>query len=86
MSPSRKRSAVEELQSSFGTSERKACAVIDQPRSSHRYHRRRDDEEQPPVNRLVELARRQPRHGYRMVTGALRAEGWLVNRKRVYRL
>ena len=86
MSPSRKRAAVEELESSFGVSERRACAVIDQPRSSQRYQRRRNDEEQPLVNRMVGLARRQPRHGYRMITGTLRAEGWFVNRKRVYRL
>ena len=86
MNPSRKRAAVEELESSFGVSERRACAVVDQPRSSQRYQRRMDNEEQPLVNRMVELARRQPRHGYRMIAGALRAEGWLVNRKRVYRL
>ena len=86
MSPSRKRAAVVELVSSFGVSERRACAVVDQPRSSQRYQRRMDNEEQPLVNRMVELARRQPRHGYRMITGALRTEGWLVNRKRVYRL
>ncbi len=27
-----------------------------------------------------------PRHGYRMITGELRREGWCVNAKRVYRL
>lgn len=86
MSPSRKRAAVEELKSSFDVSERRACAVIDQPRSSQRYQCRKSDDEQPLVNRMVEMARHQPRHGYRMITGALRAEGWSVNRKRVYRL
>ncbi len=86
MSPSRKRAAVEELQSSFGASERRACAVVDQPHSSQRYQRRMDNESQRLEDRMVELARRQPRHGYRMITGTFRAEGWLVNRKRVYRL
>lgn len=86
MSPSRKRAAVEELQNSFDVSERRACSVVDQPRSTQRYECRRRDDEQPLVHRMVELARRQPRHGYRMITGALRAEGWRVNRKRVYRL
>lgn len=86
MSPSRKRAAVEELKSSFDVSERRACAVVDQPRSSQRYHCRRPDDEEPLVRRILELAKRQPRHGYRMITGALRAEGWHVNRKRVYRI
>jgi transposase InsO family protein len=35
---------------------------------------------------MHELARAHPRHGYRMITGWLREEGWGVNRKRVYRL
>lgn len=86
MSPSRKRAAVEELQNSFEVSERRACAVVDQARSSHRYLCRQRDDEAPLVKRMLELARLQPRHGYRMITGALRAEGWAVNRKRVHRL
>ena len=35
---------------------------------------------------MHELARLNPRHGYRMITGWLRGEGWRVNRRRVYRL
>lgn len=35
---------------------------------------------------MLELVRRHPRYGYRRVTALLRSEGWLVNRKRVYRL
>ena len=37
MSPSRKRAAVGELQTQFAVSERRACGVLDQPRSSQRY-------------------------------------------------
>jgi len=35
---------------------------------------------------MLELVRRHPRRGYRMVCGRLRLEGWLVNHKRIYRL
>jgi len=35
---------------------------------------------------LVRLAERFGRYGYRLVTGILRAEGWLVNPKRVERI
>lgn len=86
MSPSRKRAAVEELQNSFDVSERRACSVINQPRSSQRYQCRQQDDEAPLVRRMLELARSHPRHGYRLIAGALRTEGWAVNRKRVYRL
>ncbi len=37
VSPSRKRVAVEQLQERFDVSERRACKVLDQPRSSQRY-------------------------------------------------
>jgi len=58
------------------------CGVLDQPRSTQRYRSKVADDE----GRLHELARANPRHGYRMITGWLRGEGWRVNRKRVYRL
>lgn len=35
---------------------------------------------------MHELAREHPRHGYRMITGWLKREGWRVNHKRVHRL
>ena len=35
---------------------------------------------------MLELVRRHPRYGYRRIWALLRAEGWRVNRKRVYRL
>ena len=46
MSPSRKCAAVVQLQEEFAISERRACQVLDQPRSSQRYQAKpRDDEE-----------------------------------------
>ena len=46
----------------------------------------RPDQDKPLVLKLRRLARRYPRYGYRMITALVRREGWLVNRKRVYRL
>ena len=38
------------------------------------------------VNRLHELARKQPRYGYRRIYQLLKREGWNVNVKRVHRI
>jgi transposase InsO family protein len=35
---------------------------------------------------MLELARRNPRFGYRRIWALLRQEGWRINRKRTYRL
>ncbi len=86
MSPSRKRTAVDELRSSFAVSERRACEVVEQPRSSQRYEPRVRDDEAKLVSRMLELVRRYPRYGYRRITAKLRQEGWSVNAKRIYRL
>lgn len=86
MSPSLKRTAVEDLESSFEVSQRRACEVLDQPRSSQRYTAQQRDDEAALVKAMLELAREHPRYGYRMITAKLRQAGWTVNRKRVYRL
>ena len=67
-------------------SERRACQVLGQLRSSQCYHHRKQDDEPRLLARMLELVREHPRYGYRMITGRLRAEGWRVNSKRVYRL
>ena len=74
------------LQKQLGVSERRACGVIEQPRSSQRYRGRPRDGERELVGRMLELVRKHPRHGYRFVWSLLRGEGFEVNRKRVYRL
>jgi putative transposase len=60
--------------------------VLGQPRSSRRYRPARRDDEGKLTGRMLELARRHPRYGYRRVWAVLRQEKWQVNRKRVYRL
>jgi putative transposase len=86
VSPARKQEAVVKLVDKFATSERRACRVLDQPRSSQRRRPRPRAGEAALVKRMLELARKHPRYGYRFITAKLRQEGWRVNAKRVYRL
>jgi transposase InsO family protein len=78
--------AVEALQERFECSERRACAVLDQPRSSQRYEPQPRDDEAALVKRMLELSRRRPRYGYRRIAWQLRQEGWQASDTRVYRL
>ena len=64
-------------------SERRACLVLGQPRSTQRYTPRRGDRDRALVQRMLQLVRGHPRYGYRRIWALLKAEGWRVNRKRV---
>ena len=86
MSPSRKRAAVVELRTKFGVSERRACTVVDQPRSSQRFEAKPRTDEAPLVKRMLQLARAKPRYGYRRIGWLLREEGWRAGLSRVFRL
>jgi putative transposase len=74
------------VQQSLPVSERRACAVLGQPRGTQRYVPREDEEEGRLIVRLQELVLAHPRYGYRFQAAILRREGWRVNRKRVFRL
>ena len=67
-------------------SERRACRVLGQARSTHRHRARVPDDEPRLVERIIALATAYGRYGYRRITGLLRGEGWPVNHKRVERL
>jgi len=67
-------------------SQRRACRVLGQPRSTQRQAPRAKEDEGRLVTRILELVRRRPRYGYRRIWALLRREGWRVNRKRVRRL
>jgi transposase InsO family protein len=67
-------------------SERRACKVLGQCRSTQRRPPAVPDDEPRLVERMVELAREYGRYGYRRVAALLRAEGFAVNHKRVERL
>jgi transposase InsO family protein len=67
-------------------SERRACKVLSQPRGTQRYQPRRVDQDKLLVAAMRRLSPTHPRYGYRRITALLRAEGWCVHCKRVYRL
>ncbi len=70
----------------FAVSERRACQVLGQSRSTQRRVARSDAQDERLIERMRALAQQHPRFGYRLIWGRLVAEGWAVNRKRVYRL
>lgn len=74
------------LQVEFEVSERRACDLLDQPRSTQRYEPKPREDEAPLVKRMLELARQRPRFGYRRIGRLLRRESWQVSDTRVYRL
>ena len=86
MTPQQRRQAVRFLQEQFAVSERRACRVLGQPRSTQRQVAKTNQEEERLVRRMLELVRQHPRFGYRRIWALLRREGWPVNRKRIHRL
>ena len=71
----------------LGSSERRTCQVLDQPRSTQRYGSRRKAEDEEALRlALIRLAKQYGRYGYRKITALLRIEGWSVNHKKVERL
>ena len=86
LSPSRRRPAVVLVQHRLGVSERRACRVLSQARSTHRHRPVVPDDEPQLVARLIEVTTLSGRDGYRRSTGLLRGEGWTVNHQRIERL
>ena len=78
--------AVTHGQRVVSVSERRACQVLSQPRSTQRYRARVLDDEAALTAAIVRLASRYGRYGYRRITALLRREGWSVNHKRVERI
>jgi len=85
-SPARLRQAVNQVQKALGVSERRACRVLGQPRSTQRYVERWSDDEELLTQRIIGLASEYGRYGYRRITAMLQREGWHVNHKRVERI
>jgi transposase InsO family protein len=84
--PERKREAVLHLQDRFDASERRACTVTRQARSTQRYRGRRRELDAALASELRRISRERPRAGYRMATALLRRAGMRVNAKRVARV
>ena len=64
---------MENLQQSFDVSQRRACVVLDQPRSSQRYVSEVRTDEAGLVTRMLQLSRERPRFGYRRIHDLLRS-------------
>ena len=86
ISPARRRQLVDHVQEQMDVSERRACRVLKQPRSTQRYQTRQADDEEQLTARIIVLASDYGRYGYRRITALLRNEGWEVNHKRVERI
>jgi len=86
VSPARRRDAVGYLCRRHPVSERRACKLVGQHRSTNRYRATQPDYELRLLKRMNELAARHPRYGYRRIWALLRGEGFEVNRKRIERL
>ena len=77
---------MEHVTAALDISERFACKVLDQHRSTQRKAPEMADDEAALTGAIIELARQYGRYGYRRITALLRAEGWRCNHKRVERI
>ena len=87
--PERRRRTVQEVRRRLGpdrVSERRACRVLGQPRSTQRYKSKRPSQDQSLLKEMRRITARHPRYGCPRVHHELTEKGWSVNRKRVHRL
>ncbi len=70
----------------LGVSERLACRVLGQHRSTQRKVPVGRADEAGLTADIIELATRYGRYGYQRITALLQASGWTVNVKRVERI
>jgi putative transposase len=75
------------LEETFGVSERRACRVVGQPRSTQRHEVELPDDDEQELRRwLVAFAKEHPRWGWQRAYQHRRREGHRVNKKRIQRL
>ena len=77
---------MDDVREKLGVSERRACQVLGQPRSTQRRKPYVPDDEPRLVAQMTELASEYGRYGYRRITVLLQHDGWKVNHKRIERL
>ena len=70
----------------LGLSERRACEIAGQHRSTQRHEPKVAPDDEALCRRLRRLSASKPRWGYRRAHGHLLSEGWHINRKRVQRI
>ncbi len=87
VSPDRRRRAVQVLGERFGCSQRRACRVVGQSRSSQRLGPAPVVEVEWVLRaRLRQLSGEYPRWGWRKAHAIARSEGLVTSRKRTHRL
>ena len=74
------------MQERLSVSERRACIVLGQHRSTQRRPPTRPNDEAALTANIIALAKQYGRYGYRRITALLRTGGWAVNKKRVERI
>jgi putative transposase len=77
---------VDHVIAKYGVSERLACRVLGQHRSTQRKVPKQPEDEAALTADIIALAVQYGRYGYRRITALLREAGWLVNTKRVERI
>jgi len=86
LSPARRRACINHVRNQFKVSERRACRVLGQHRSTQRHIPKGRADEDRLVTDMIELARQFGRYGYRRIAALLRDAGWSVSDGRVERL
>ena len=89
MTPAKRRNAIIHIREVLGIeriSERRACLILGQSRSTQRREPVVREDEPRLVQEMIELATQYGRYGYRRITALLRLQGWRVNHKRIERL
>jgi putative transposase len=76
---------VDHLQRVLGISQRLACRIVGQHRSTQRHQPTEPDRDRALRAELRRLSRQHPRWGYRRAHAVLCEQGWAVNRKAVQR-
>jgi putative transposase len=74
------------LQDRVGVSERRACLIVGQHRSTQRHEPLVASDDQGLRAQLRQISRQRPRWGYRRAHQLLLDEGWELNRKRTQRV
>ncbi|WP_088016590.1 MULTISPECIES: IS3 family transposase [unclassified Shinella] len=86
LSPARRRACVDHVINELKVSERRACRVLGQHRSTQRKIAKTPDDEAALTADITTLALQYGRYGYRRITAMLHQAGWIVNVKRVERI
>ncbi|WP_170526389.1 IS3 family transposase [Ruegeria arenilitoris] len=86
LSPARRRACINHVRNQLNVSERRACRVLGQHRSTQRRVPQGRADEDRLVADMIELTRQYGRYGYCRIAALLREAGWSVSDGRIERL